>query len=128
MKEVLRDQPLSIAINASDPDFSQYASGVYSGENCDGNIINHAVVIVGYTDSTDSNIVDPDGDGGVTPGPGPEPSGPSYLVNKWWYYDQSQGGRRLQDAAGNDGYWKIQNSWGRWWGDDGFILFDMQED
>ena len=107
MKAVLREQPLSIAINASDPDFSQYGSGVYTGANCDGSTLNHAVAVVGYTDSTDGNIVDPDGDGsGGGDGGDTTPSGPSYLVNKWWYYDQS-GGRRLQDAAGNDGYWKI---------------------
>ena len=90
MKSKLREQPLSIAINASDPDFSQYASGVYaaSASQCNPNALNHAVVVVGYTDSTDDNTVDPDGDGGDGGDGGDNtPVGPSYLVDKWWYYD-----------------------------------------
>jgi len=33
----------------------------------------------------------------------------------------------LQDANGYDNYWKVQNSWGTWWGDEGFALFEMAE-
>ncbi len=125
VKERLVLQPMSIAMNADDLDFQAYSSGVYEGVNCDTNVLNHAMVLVGFTDSGDTvnqSTDTPTGDGSNEGS-----NEPVNLVNKWYYYDDASQGRRLQDTNGFDQYWKIQNSWGSGWGDEGFILFKMQD-
>ena len=32
-----------------------------------------------------------------------------------------------KDAQGDKNYWKLQNSWGSHWGDNGFIKFEIQD-
>ena len=115
MKSTLARQPLSIAINASDTVFQNYASGVIKiSENCSTDL-NHAVVVVGYSekdDNVDTCI----------------PAKIECKVTKWWHTcaPVERGLKADEDCFHN--YWKIQNSWGSWWGDEGFVRFEIAED
>ncbi|EMS65353.1 Ananain [Triticum urartu] len=40
--------PVAVGVEASDPDFRHYMSGVYSGSSSCGQRLNHAVTVVGY--------------------------------------------------------------------------------
>jgi len=142
VKLALADQPLTVALDAGSAAFQWYSSGVIGpNDNC-GTELNHAVVLVGYTDS------------GIEP---PAPAPQVCKVRKWWYTcrdmteeeeaewcaqeentceeetetDDSttdrRRRRRMQDSNGNDVYWKIQNSWDTTWGDNGFGLIQIEE-
>lgn len=113
MLNKVKDQPMSIAIHASSRDFSLYKSGVLKKSQCEGGL-NHGVVVVGYTLAGDGD----DGDNG------PDPT--ECKVTKWWHKCE-QSGRRLADEKGYSNYWKVQNSWGSWWGDNGFVRFNIDE-
>jgi len=74
------------------------------------------VVVVGYSEKDDS--VDP-----------PAPLETVCTVTKWWHTCETVETRLLQtDVEGHSNYWKVQNSWGSWWGDEGFIRFEIEED
>merc|ERR1712141_215671 len=99
----------AVALNASHNSFRWYKSGVVKEtDNC-WTSLNHAVVIVGYTDESE---------------PEPEPPKPELecKVSKWWYsckeVEPEPEERRLADVNGHSNYWKVQNSWGRGWGDE----------
>lgn len=90
---------------------------IKAADGC-GNTLNHAVVMVGYTDSG-SDGGDDNNDDDTDPDPTPVDG---CKVTKWWHTcEGNNAGRRLQDTAGHDKYWKIQNSWGTGWGDAGFV-------
>jgi len=115
---------MTIAVDAGRAAFQYYSSGVVSlDDNC-GKQLNHAIVLVGYTD---------DGEVDPSPGPGPNPDPEPPVdevctVTKWWHSCEGGDNRRqLQDSNGYNNYWKVQNSWGTGWGDQGFILFDIVE-
>ena len=65
MKDKAMEQPLAVALNASSSAFRFYSSGVVrESDNC-GSRLNHAVVVVGYSDGSDD---------GPSPGPSPTPT------------------------------------------------------
>lgn len=79
------------------------------------------MVLVGYTDKDDET--DPE------PNPNPQPTG-EWTVTKWWHNAGVQGGhnsRRLADEKNLSNYWKVQNSWGTGWGDEGFIRIEITD-
>lgn len=115
MKSTLVNQPLSIAIDAGQAAFQSYKSGVVKmSDNC-GNSLNHAVVVVGFSEKDDVNPPEP-------------PVEVECDVTKWWHTCEEVGRRMQADEEGLSNYWKIQNSWGNWWGDEGFIRIDIEED
>lgn len=110
--EAVAQVPMTIAVDASGA-FGSYRSGVMNSSSGCGTGLNHAITVVGYT------LPDV--------GPDPEPPTPSNCtVNKWWHSCDS-GNRLLADSNGNSNYWKVQNSWGTGWGDQGFILLEITE-
>ena len=146
VKEKLKTHPLTIAVDAGRSAFQYYSSGVIDeADNC-GTSLNHAIVIVGYTDTGDSgdgdndnddndnddndnddnDNDDNDGDDDDDDDDGDEPVS-QCTVFKWWHSCPDQDRRMLQDAQNDENYWKVQNSWGNWWGDEGFAKFRITE-
>jgi len=116
MKTVVQAQPVSIALDAGQAAFQYYRSGVVQmADNC-GTSLNHAVVVVGYSDGEGGEEVDP-------------PVEQVCNVTKWWHKCEDVAGRRLQgaDSEGFNNYWKVQNSWGSGWGDGGFIRLAIED-
>jgi len=75
-------EPVSVAIEADQPGFQYYQSGVFSGV-C-GQNLDHGVLTVGYGTDTSYNPAEP--------------------------------------------YWKVKNSWGTSWGEQGYIRIIRNED
>jgi cathepsin L len=48
LDKLVASQPIAVAVEATDPDFRHYRSGVYAGSPSCGQRINHAVTVVGY--------------------------------------------------------------------------------
>ena len=50
-------------------------------------------------------------------------------VTDWWVdcKEETEEGAAEADAQGDSNYWKLQNSWGKQWGDNGFIKIEIQE-
>ena len=125
MKAKAMQQPLAVALNASSSAFQFYSSGVVkAGDNC-GQQLNHAVVVVGYTDGSPN----PDPSPGPDPEPRPDPTPRGdCTVTKWWHTcEDVEDDRRALQSSNNTNYWKVQNSWGTNWGDDGFILIEISD-
>ncbi|KAL5226921.1 hypothetical protein ABZP36_015186 [Zizania latifolia] len=53
LQELAAAQPVAVVVEASDPDFRHYRSGVYAGSAACGRRLNHAVTVVGYGAAAD---------------------------------------------------------------------------
>ena len=40
--------PVAVGVDASEWQFAQYKSGIYSSSGCSSSNVNHAVIVVGY--------------------------------------------------------------------------------
>jgi len=119
MKDRLKLQPGAVALSASSKQFQFYKSGTVkqccdaSNSSCreDRVPINHAVTIVGYSEGSSSKTTR------------------KCSVNNWWVSckEETDEGSGEADAQGDKNYWKLQNSWGKGWGDNGFIKFEIQD-
>merc|ERR1712045_75148 len=93
VKAKLKEMPLTIAVDAGRGVFQFYKSGVVGANDGCGNSLNHAVVVVGYTEQGDDGSNDdttpPEPE---PPQPGPEPTEEECTVYKWWH--SCQGGNR----------------------------------
>ena len=116
VKAKLREMPLAVAVDAGKAAFQFYSSGVVKQDDGCGTSLNHAVVIVGFTDQESQ------------PDPDPVPSD-EFIVTKWWHNEGStvNGGRLHADEKGLSNYWKVQNSWSKNWGDQGFIRIEITD-
>ena len=115
MLSKLKQQPISIAV-AVNREFQLYNGGVLTKEKCPASGLNHGVVVVGYTLKGDGDGDGDDGDNNA-----------ECKVTKWWHSCGSNA-RRLADSEGLDNYYKVQNSWGKWWGDNGFLRMQIDND
>ena len=121
---------MTAAIDAGSYVFQTYKSGVIRGSDNCGTAINHAVVIIGYSDVGDSTPTPPEPE--VEPEVNPEvnpdqPTEPTCSVTKWWRNCDAPARRALADSDGDEGYFKVQNSWGIGWGDEGFVKIAIEE-
>jgi len=124
----LQDGPVVVGIQGENQGFYNYNGGILRADNCDGNRIDHGVVIVGYEA----------GDGeGMTETVTTTETWCRYQT--WWdrrywtgcrYWDEFL----VQDRyccweetttetiqSSGDSYWLVQNSWGNQWGEAGFV-------
>jgi KDEL-tailed cysteine endopeptidase len=118
MKAKVMQQPGAVALNASSKQFQFYKSGVLkqccdpSDSSCseDTLSINHAVTVVGYSDPGEKKVE-------------------KCSVKNWWISctTESESNGNNVDSDGDSNYWKIQNSWGTWWGDNGFIKMEISD-
>jgi len=91
---------LTIAVDAGGSVFQYYKSGVIGKNDGCGTNLNHAVVLVGYSEEDDGSD---DGDDGNNPDPVEE-----CKVKKWWHTCKQKDVRlQKKDANGNHNYWKI---------------------
>ena len=47
-KAVAKTGPVAVGIDAGQPGFSSYSSGIYKSYSCNAARVNHAVIVVGY--------------------------------------------------------------------------------
>lgn len=119
MKDRLKKQPGGVALHASSKQFRFYSTGTLkqccddTNANCkeDTVRINHGVTLVGYTEGTSGKTVR------------------KCSVEDWWVSckEETDEGSGEADAQGDKNYWKLQNSWGKSWGDNGFIKLEIQD-
>jgi len=117
MKRRVRMQPGAVALSASSRQFQFYKSGTLKkccdNDRCNEDTvpINHAVTVVGYSEGSADKKVRKCG------------------VKDWWVSckEETEEGDGEADAQGDKNYWKLQNSWGKSWGDNGFIKLEIQD-
>ena len=113
MKAKVMQQPGAVALYASSKQFRFYKSGTLkqccdaSDKNCTEDFlnINHAVTVVGYTEKNEENRLE------------------KCKVKNWWVTCPKD----HTDEDGDKNYWKLQNSWGKNWGDKGFIKIKITD-
>jgi hypothetical protein len=134
VKAKVMKQPLTVAVDAGSSTFQFYRSGVIKQADGCGTSLNHAIVMVGYTDADDGDNPSPNPDPNPDPQPDPQPDPPQPEpledcdVTKWWHTCEpvaENSRRHLADASGHNNYWKLENSWGVGWGDGGFLRIEI---
>lgn len=93
MKEKLKTHPMTIAVDAGGGTFQFYKEGVVAANAGCGTNINHAVVLVGYTEGGDGG--NDDNDDGPSPQPDPEPVEEDCTVFKWWHSCKARSNHRM---------------------------------
>ena len=97
VKAKVMKQPLTVAVDAGSSTFQFYRSGVIKEADGCGTSLNHAIVMVGYTDEDEGDNPSPNPD--PNPGPSPDPNpGPDPQpepiedcdVTKWWHTCEQQ--------------------------------------
>uniref|UniRef100_A0A0D9V2V8 Cysteine proteinase n=1 Tax=Leersia perrieri TaxID=77586 RepID=A0A0D9V2V8_9ORYZ len=53
LQALAANQPMAVVVEASEPEFRHYRSGVYAGSAACGRRLNHAVTVVGYGEAAD---------------------------------------------------------------------------
>ncbi len=108
-------QPVALGMKANANAFMFYKSGLIKYDECNKGQINHTVLGVGYTLGDDGEGDDDDVEDEEV-----------CTVTQWYHTCEKVQKRRLADEKGLKNYFKVQNSWGQWWGDGGFARFEIE--